>query len=169
MTDLAVTLQISRALSKVCSSGRRMLDSLETRKKQKNIVTCSSSYSIQSVLTYDSYAFLRQGMRRWYAQLHEINRTLITQHQIRCTTNENMMESIKTVNQIVQRAARLRGKLSASTSLLVQGKTHHISFHELVCCLCLVGRPKANVITACREAIRMKKIDALNRIIKHGA
>ncbi|CAG7724140.1 unnamed protein product [Allacma fusca] len=32
-----------------------------------------------------------------------------------------------------------------------------------------VGRPKANVITACREAIRLKNMESLTRVIKHGA
>ncbi len=33
----------------------------------------------------------------------------------------------------------------------------------------VVGRPKANVITASREAIRTKNIEALTRIILSGA
>ncbi len=49
-------------------------------------------------------------MRKWYMQLNEVNRALITQHQIRCSTNENVTDSIKSINQIIQKAARLRGK-----------------------------------------------------------
>jgi len=50
-------------------------------------------------------------MRKWYMQLHEANRALINQHQIRCNTNENIAESMKAVNQIIQKGARLRGEL----------------------------------------------------------
>ncbi|OXA51473.1 Bardet-Biedl syndrome 2 protein [Folsomia candida] len=81
-----------------------------------------------------------KGMRKWYMQLHDANRNLINQHQIRCNMAENISESIKAVNQIIQKAARLR-----------------------------VGKPKANVITACRDALRVKNIEAISRIIKSGA
>jgi len=51
-------------------------------------------------------------------QLHEMNRSLIGQHGIRCTINENISESVKSLHQIVQKAARLRGIMQKFTFIL---------------------------------------------------
>lgn len=40
---------------------------------------------------------------------------------------------------------------------------------SIVICFETVGKPKANVITACRDALRVKNIEAISRIIKSGA
>ena len=48
-------------------------------------------------------------MRKWYSQLYDINRDLIASYNIRCNNHKELMETLKNVNQIIQKAARLRG------------------------------------------------------------
>jgi hypothetical protein len=49
-------------------------------------------------------------MRKWYSQLYDINRDLIAGYKVRCNNHQELMETLKQVNQIIQKAARLRGK-----------------------------------------------------------
>ena len=49
-------------------------------------------------------------MRKWYSQLYDINRDLIAGYKIRCNNHSELMDTLKQVNQIIQKAARLRGK-----------------------------------------------------------
>ena len=51
-------------------------------------------------------------MRKWYSQLYDINRDLIAGYKIRCNNHQELMDTLKQVNQIIQKAARLRGKTS---------------------------------------------------------
>jgi hypothetical protein len=52
-------------------------------------------------------------MKKWYGQLFEINRDLIASHKIRCSNHEQLMETLKQVNLIIQKAGRLRGTESS--------------------------------------------------------
>ena len=62
----------------------------------------------------DSYDFSllihRKSMRKWYTQLYDINRDLISGYKIRCHNHQELMETLKEVNQVIQKAGRLRGK-----------------------------------------------------------
>lgn len=78
-------------------------------------------------------------MRRWYQELHGLNKDLINNYKIRSNNHEELMSSLKQVNQIIQRAGRLR-----------------------------VGRPKTQVINSCRAAIKNNNVSALIKIIKTG-
>ena len=49
-------------------------------------------------------------MRKWYTQLYDINRDLISGYKIRCHNHQELMETLKEVNQVIQKAGRLRGK-----------------------------------------------------------
>jgi Bardet-Biedl syndrome 2 protein len=49
-------------------------------------------------------------MRQWYMQLYDINRDLIAGYKIRCHNHQELMETLKEVNQIIQKAGRLRGE-----------------------------------------------------------
>ncbi len=48
-------------------------------------------------------------MRKWYTQLYDINRDLIAGYKIRCQNHMELMETLKNVNQVIQKAGRLRG------------------------------------------------------------
>ena len=48
-------------------------------------------------------------MRKWYTQLYDINRDLISGYKIRCSNHQELMDTLKLVNQVIQKAGRLRG------------------------------------------------------------
>ncbi|XP_044125868.1 Bardet-Biedl syndrome 2 protein [Bufo gargarizans] len=81
-----------------------------------------------------------KNMKKRYTELYDLNKDLINRYKIRCNNHTELLKNLKCVNQAIQRAGRLR-----------------------------VGKPKAQVITACRDAIRSNNINALFRIMRVGA
>ncbi|XP_056382250.1 Bardet-Biedl syndrome 2 protein isoform X2 [Hyla sarda] len=81
-----------------------------------------------------------KNMKKRYTELYDLNKDLINRYKIRCNNHTELLNNLKCVNQAIQRAGRLR-----------------------------VGKPKAQVITACRDAIRSNNINALLRIMRVGA
>ncbi len=73
------------------------------------------------------------------ADLPSPTRDLIAEHGKRATNHRALLEALKEVNQMIQRAARLR-----------------------------VGGPKARVVTQCRAAIKNNNMAALFKIIRDG-
>ncbi|CAB4058065.1 BBS2 [Lepeophtheirus salmonis] len=69
----------------------------------------------------------------------EINRGMISNYKIRCHNHENLMNTLKNVNQIIQKLARLR-----------------------------VGKTKSNIITDSRTAIKDNNIPQLLKVMKYG-
>lgn len=54
-------------------------------------------------------------MKKLYTNLYEINRDLITEYKKRENNHQGLLDSLKQVNQMVQRAANLRvGMLNSS-------------------------------------------------------
>jgi len=80
-----------------------------------------------------------KNMRKWYSQLYDLNRDLISGYKIRCNNHQELMETLKHVNQIIQRAGRLR-----------------------------VGKSKAKVISDCRGAIKGSNVNMLVKVIRTG-
>eukprot|EP00164_Ancoracysta_twista_P003462 GFYU01004622.1.p1 GENE.GFYU01004622.1~~GFYU01004622.1.p1 ORF type:complete len:148 (-),score=54.42 GFYU01004622.1:261-704(-) len=79
-------------------------------------------------------------MRRMYANLNDLNRELIMEYNKRSTNHSELMVALKEVNQMIQKAAKLR-----------------------------IGTPKATVVSACRAAIKTNNIHSLFKIIRHGS
>ncbi len=50
-------------------------------------------------------------MKEIYNDLNALNTDLITEYKIRCQNHMDLVESLKQVNIIIQRAGNLRGKL----------------------------------------------------------
>ena len=48
-------------------------------------------------------------MKKWYSQLYDINQDLVSGYKIRVNNHTELMETLKEVNQIIQKAGRLRG------------------------------------------------------------
>ena len=67
-------------------------------------------------------------MRKWYSQLYDINRDLIAGYKIRCNNHQELMDTLKQVNQIIQKAARLRGK---SSDILNSNGQHMLQRHSV--------------------------------------
>ncbi|XP_063510370.1 Bardet-Biedl syndrome 2 protein isoform X3 [Pongo pygmaeus] len=78
-------------------------------------------------------------MKSRYMELYDLNRDLLNGYKIRCNNHTELLGNLKAVNQAIQRAGRLR-----------------------------VGKPKNQVITACRDAIRSNNINTLFRIMRVG-
>ncbi|XP_051513373.1 Bardet-Biedl syndrome 2 protein homolog isoform X1 [Myxocyprinus asiaticus] len=78
-------------------------------------------------------------MKKRYIELYDLNRDLINEYKIRSNNHNALLACLKSVNQAIQRAGRLR-----------------------------VGKPKNQVITACRDAIKNNNINALFKIMKAG-
>ena len=50
-------------------------------------------------------------MKKWYSQLYDINRDLTAGYKIRVNNHQELMDTLKDVNQIIQKAGRLRGDI----------------------------------------------------------
>ena len=81
-------------------------------------------------------------MRRAYSELYSQNAGLLGEYNKRANNHEQLLGALKVkeVNQMIQKAARLR-----------------------------VGAPKSRVVFACRAAINANNIHSLFKIIKTGA
>ncbi len=78
-------------------------------------------------------------MKRMYADLFSLNQELIGEYTKRSTNQTELLNALKQVNQMIQRAARLR-----------------------------VGNAQTRVVSACRNAIKDNNIQSLFHIIEHG-
>ena len=78
-------------------------------------------------------------MRKMYLRLFELNGDLIAEYTKRANNHQQLLDALKEVNQMIQRAAKLR-----------------------------VGAAKTRIVATCREAIRTNNIHQLVNIIKYG-
>uniref|UniRef100_A0AAA9SQW6 Bardet-Biedl syndrome 2 protein homolog n=1 Tax=Bos taurus TaxID=9913 RepID=A0AAA9SQW6_BOVIN len=101
-----------------------------------------NSNLIRSLLVQAEDARLMRDMKTMknrYMELYDLNKDLLNGYKIRCNNHTELLGSLKAVNQAIQRAGHLR-----------------------------VGKPKNQVITACRDAIRSNNINMLFRIMRVG-
>uniref|UniRef100_A0A2K6FZP9 Bardet-Biedl syndrome 2 n=1 Tax=Propithecus coquereli TaxID=379532 RepID=A0A2K6FZP9_PROCO len=87
----------------------------------------------------EAYNVCLKTMKNRYMELYDLNKDLLNGYKIRCNNHTELLENLKAVNQAIQRAGHLR-----------------------------VGKPKNQVITACRDAIRSNNINTLFRIMRVG-
>ena len=80
------------------------------------------------------------NMKKGYQELQDLNRELIDGYQLRCTNHQELVKSVKMINQIIQKAAQLR-----------------------------VGKYQTQVISQCREAFKNSQVSALCKIIQVGS
>jgi Bardet-Biedl syndrome 2 protein len=78
-------------------------------------------------------------MRKMYTELFTLNNELIGEYTKRSNNHQNLLNALKDVNHMIQKAARLR-----------------------------VGKAKTQVVTACRNAIKSNNIHSLFQIISKG-
>ncbi|XP_019732446.1 BBSome complex member BBS2 [Hippocampus comes] len=79
------------------------------------------------------------SMKKRYRELYDLNRDLVSEYKIRSNNHNALLACLKSVNQAIQRAGRLR-----------------------------VGKPKNQVISACRDAIKSNNVSALFRVMRAG-
>ncbi|GFR70159.1 Bardet-Biedl syndrome 2 protein homolog [Elysia marginata] len=80
-----------------------------------------------------------RSMRKGYMELYDLNRDLISGYNIRCQNHQELVACLKQVNQIIQKAGRVR-----------------------------VGKFKSQVISSCRAAIKSNNTASLFKIIYTG-
>ncbi|KAH0619482.1 hypothetical protein JD844_000139 [Phrynosoma platyrhinos] len=80
-----------------------------------------------------------KNMKKRYIELYDLNRDLLSQYKIRCSNHTELLSNLKAINQAIQRAGQLR-----------------------------VGKPKAQVIVACRDAIKNNSVNMLIKIMRVG-
>ncbi|KAG8458569.1 hypothetical protein KFE25_003104 [Diacronema lutheri] len=78
-------------------------------------------------------------MRKAYTQLHALNQELIGEYRKRTNNHDQLLEALKEVNHMIQKAARLRA-----------------------------GQAKGRIVASCRNAIKSNNIHALFKIIQSG-
>ena len=110
-------------------------------------------------------SFFSKNMRKWYSQLYDLNRDLISGYKIRCNNHQELMETLKQVNQIIQRAGRLRGKEWRPPSYYTMAFSivNSVVFNHYS-----VGKSKAKVISDCRGAIKGSNVNMLVKVIRTG-
>uniref|UniRef100_A0A8D3DDY3 Bardet-Biedl syndrome 2 protein homolog n=1 Tax=Scophthalmus maximus TaxID=52904 RepID=A0A8D3DDY3_SCOMX len=77
--------------------------------------------------------------KKRYRELYDLNRDLVNEYKIRSNNHNALLACLKSVNLAIQRAGRLR-----------------------------VGKPKNQVISACRDAIKSNNVNSLFRIMRAG-
>ena len=86
---------------------------------------------------------------------------LIGEYVKRSNNHQALLAALKDVNNMIQKAAKLRGKISKLN-------THSVSVSHACSFLREVGGPKTRVVAACRNAIKSNNIHSLFQIITMG-
>ena len=124
-------------------------------------------WTFKYCLTFVSF---RKSMKKWYSQLYDINQDLVSGYKIRVNNHTELMETLKEVNQIIQKAGRLRGMLCYF--ILFRQTWFKSSFFSFIMnfypFVYAAGKSKSKVITECRNAIKSNNINLLVKIIKTG-
>ena len=60
-------------------------------------------------------------MRRGYTELYNMNRDLINGYKIRCTNHQELLNSLKLVNQVIQKSGKLRGNYVLGVEICERG------------------------------------------------
>uniref|UniRef100_A0A8C8SYT9 Bardet-Biedl syndrome 2 n=1 Tax=Peromyscus maniculatus bairdii TaxID=230844 RepID=A0A8C8SYT9_PERMB len=125
---------------KIKSSGE--VDEYHSVHQKLSADMADNSNLIRSLLVRAEDARLMRDMKTMknrYMELYDLNKDLLNGYKIRCNNHTELLGNLKAVNQAIQRAGRLR-----------------------------VGKPKNQVINACRDAIRSNNINTLFRIMRVG-
>jgi hypothetical protein len=75
---------------------------------------CLIIYGIIQFIHVSKLFCFRKSMRKWYLELNDVNTDLIRSYNIRCKNHQELLDALKQLNVIIQKAARLRGKLILS-------------------------------------------------------
>ena len=105
------------------------------------VVTCKcfgeGATSCHRVTVLSLHAIMcRHGMRQGYLQLYNLNHDLINGYQMRCNNHQKLLDCLKQVNQVIQRAGQLRCKprstaCNASSLFLIYSLSLFLSLFEL--------------------------------------
>ncbi len=103
-------------------------------------------------------------MRNWYAQLYDINRDLISGFRIRCNNHQELMNTLKLVNQIIQKAGRLRGEgdYEKQADRLKVKVTFTSDWMGILCASCTWSKKISFYLLQCGPDVRKIRLLALS-------
>uniref|UniRef100_A0A4W3H9J9 Bardet-Biedl syndrome 2 protein homolog n=1 Tax=Callorhinchus milii TaxID=7868 RepID=A0A4W3H9J9_CALMI len=126
---------------KICFSLSRQVDEYHSVHQKLTAEMADHSNLVRSLLVRAEDARLmgNMNMKKGYNELYDLNRDLVNGYKIRCNNHAELLQCLRGVNRAMQRAGSLR-----------------------------VGKPKTQVIAACRDAIKNNNVNALFKIIRAG-
>ncbi|XP_054718944.1 Bardet-Biedl syndrome 2 protein homolog [Uloborus diversus] len=141
LEDLSVTAHFPQEMDNLSNLLTKVNDYQSVRQQLSADMADHSGLIRNLVVRAEDARLMRDyaSMRKWHQDLHALNSELINNYKIRSNNHEELMNCLKQVNQIIQRAGRLR-----------------------------VGRPKTQVINSCRSAIKSNDVAALIKVIRTG-
>ncbi|XP_035213893.1 Bardet-Biedl syndrome 2 protein-like isoform X2 [Stegodyphus dumicola] len=141
LEDLSVTAHFPQEMENLSNMLTKVNEHQSVRQQLSADMADNSGLIRNLVVRAEDARLMRDyaSMRRWHQDLHALNTELINNYKIRSNNHEELMTCLKQVNQIIQRAGRLR-----------------------------VGRPKTQVINSCRAAIKNNDITSLIKVISTG-
>ena len=96
-------------------------------------------------------------MKQIYNELFMLNKEILREHTIRCQNHQDLVDSLKEINIIIQRASNLRS--------IAKFNIDNIDQFIFGCFFFVVGSYKTSLINACRDAIKQKNFAQLFKII----
>ena len=141
MEDLATTCNFPSEISSLENMLSRA-EELQSVRQRLSADMADHSGVIRSLVVRSEDSRIMADMkslRKWSGQLYDINRDLVSQYKIRCNNHKELMDTLKDVNQIIQKAARMR-----------------------------LGKSKSMVVSECRSSIKTNNINQLVKVIKTG-
>uniref|UniRef100_A0A3Q3J768 BBSome complex member BBS2 n=1 Tax=Monopterus albus TaxID=43700 RepID=A0A3Q3J768_MONAL len=140
--DVSFTSLRGRGMLSISMASNGQVDELHSVHQKLTASMADHSNYIRNMLVQAEDARLMGDMtmmKKRYRELYDLNRDLINEYKIRSNNHNALLACLKSVNQAIQRAGRLR-----------------------------VGKPKNQVISACRDAIKSNNLNALFRIMRAG-
>ncbi|XP_023240900.1 Bardet-Biedl syndrome 2 protein homolog [Centruroides sculpturatus] len=139
--DLQVTAEFPQQIE-ILNNLLSKVEELQSVRQRLSADMADNSGAIRSFVIHAEDARLMgnyKAMRKWYQELHALNHELISNYKIRSNNHEELLNCLKQINQIIQRAGHLRA-----------------------------GKPKTQVIGKCRNAIKNNNLNSLIKIIQTG-
>ncbi|XP_054272128.1 Bardet-Biedl syndrome 2 protein homolog [Macrosteles quadrilineatus] len=141
LDSLKTIAEFPAVFSQIAECLNRVADIQQNATKMAAGVADSSSIIRSLIVQAEDLRLLQQmkDMRDCYNDLQQINEELVHTYAVRVANHELLLETLRSINVIIQQAARLR-----------------------------VGKHKNDVITHCRSAMSNNNISALIKVIKTG-
>lgn len=118
------------------------VEEIQSVRQQLGADIAENSVKVRNLVIQSEDARLLQEykqVRQCYMDINSVNRDLVSCQRIREKNHEDLVAALKQINLLIQKTANLR-----------------------------VGKPKADMIQACRQAIRQNNLNVLTKIVTSG-
>ncbi|CAI8055643.1 Bardet-Biedl syndrome 2 protein homolog [Geodia barretti] len=142
LTDLSVTASFPQQMKELRDVLEEVEELHKIRQKLSAEMADNSALIRNLVVRAEDARIMNDmgNMKKAYFQLYELNKDLMLGYNIRSNNHLELLECLRIVNQAIQKTGNLR-----------------------------VGKPKAQLIAACRAAIKNKDNDTLIKTMMNGA